>query len=691
MATTIVTNLYPPIMPDVIPAFIRTESCKIHFALSSYNSLNDIKNVQLTLTNQKTNQSALDSVKYPSNIKIIDKANIQIQDTEDNYKYYIELPASDLINNIFLLNQFYKIQLRFTSIQAEDIESEGRGIATWLTNNVDYFSEWSTVCLLKGIEQPLFSIKNFTETDINILYFPLTNIAGRMYFSNSRETEYLKSYNIQIYETDISSDNLAIDSGQVYTNEYNPNEINYEINYDLNTNVVYFLVLNYTTNNLYTNTINYRFKIQETQNYILDAHTSFQIDEENGRIKISVLPITNKDLIIKRASSKTNFIQWETLKTIPYSLSPETVFVWYDTSIESGIWYKYRIQQVGQAGKLIDSEQPLMCVFEDMFLTTGEKQLKIQFNPALSNFKYNVTESQQTTLGSQFPYIKRNGNNYFRSFSIGGLITSLIDTADWYNAQYSENDTSSFNFIEPFSSKTQIYGNAESLYNQYNINNNIDYRQDYIYEKEFRKKVYDFLYKNNIKLFRSTTQGNILVKIMDVNFQPVEQLGRCLYSFTANAVEIAENNAENYKKYNIINQQHHTLQPVDTVLFTDSLQSDIVVDGTTDAQALLNKKWYDIFVTLNLEDLSFYKLLITCMVNGVASTQELSCRYLLVRENNTYATRFGNDELFQYFDMEGDTETDYLLVKTNSEKTITITTTDTITLIKRDMPTKEEN
>jgi hypothetical protein len=70
-----------------------------------------------------------------------------------------------------------------------------------------------------------------------------------------------------------------------------------------------------------------------------------------------------------------------------------------------------------------------MCVFENMFLTNSLKQLKIQFNPDVSNFKYNVIESQQTTLGSKFPFIKRNGNSLFRTFSIGGLITSLIDTA----------------------------------------------------------------------------------------------------------------------------------------------------------------------------------------------------------------------------------------------------------------------
>jgi len=56
----------------------------------------------------------------------------------------------------------------------------------------------------------------------------------------------------------------------------------------------------------------------------------------------------------------------------------------------------------------------------------------------LNEFKYNVTEVQQNTIGSKYPYIKRNGANYFRSFPIGGLISSLSDTTDWYNPHFED-------------------------------------------------------------------------------------------------------------------------------------------------------------------------------------------------------------------------------------------------------------
>jgi hypothetical protein len=195
-----------------------------------------------------------------------------------------------------------------------------------------------------------------------------------------------------------------------------------------------------------------------------------------------------------------------------------------------------------------------MCLLNDIYLTKSSCQLKIKFNPSLNEFKYNVTESQQVTIGSQYPYIKRNGNNYFRSFPIGGLISSFIDTTDWYDPHFYDGKFhNNENEIKAFTSKEDIYGDSQQLYDEYNNDNNITQYNDYIYEREFREKVYDFLYKNDVKLFRSTTEGNILVKLMNIDFQPVETLGRMLYSFTATAIEVDKANIYNYQKYGIQN------------------------------------------------------------------------------------------------------------------------------------------
>jgi len=159
------SNIYPPLLQDTLPAFIRTQSCKIYFSLSVYNSLADIQNAQITLVNQQTNTSAFKTDLYPSGIKIA--SIVYDSSVQGDYCYYVQINPSDLINNEFELDQFYKIQLRFTSKSAPVPPSNGTALATWLYDNMQYFSEWSRVCLIKGIEKPILSIYGFDNTDSN--------------------------------------------------------------------------------------------------------------------------------------------------------------------------------------------------------------------------------------------------------------------------------------------------------------------------------------------------------------------------------------------------------------------------------------------------------------------------------------------------------------------------------------------
>ena len=132
---TLTNNLYPPLIADTQVPFIRTSNYNIYFTLSQYNNAADIKNVQISLINQKTNMSVLNPIKYPSGIKL---APLQYDaNKEGDYKYYIEIVVennsenNDLISNYFDANQYYIIQLRFTSIAASDPPLTG-GLDAWL-------------------------------------------------------------------------------------------------------------------------------------------------------------------------------------------------------------------------------------------------------------------------------------------------------------------------------------------------------------------------------------------------------------------------------------------------------------------------------------------------------------------------------------------------------------------------------
>jgi len=112
-----------------------------------------------------------------------------------------------------------------------------------------------------------------------------------------------------------------------------------------------------------------------------------------------------------------------------------------------------------------------------------------------------------------------------------------MDTTDWYDPHFYDGSFhDDENEIKAFTSKAELYKDSKTLYENYNKEHKIDDYSDFIYERVFREKVYEFLYKHNVKLFRSETEGNILIKLMNIAFQPEQVLGRRLYSFTATAV-----------------------------------------------------------------------------------------------------------------------------------------------------------
>lgn len=238
-----------------------------------------------------------------------------------------------------------------------------------------------------------------------------------------------------------------------------------------------------------------------------------------------------------------------------------------DYTIESGVWYKYCVQRL--IGEYMRSPvvmamdrkddkadaQPIMLIFDDMYLCANQKQLRIRYNPKITSYKKNLSEAKIDTIGSKYPFIKRNGAMEYRQFSISGMITIHNDlfytggdsVEDSISKEDNQKEKTSFAKIE------ELYGSSSiaALYEKYNQENNINEYNDYIYEREFREVVANFLYEDSVKLLRTTTEGNILVRLMDINFTPEETLGRMIYSFSATAYEVADCTNINLIKYNI--------------------------------------------------------------------------------------------------------------------------------------------
>lgn len=118
------SNLYPPLLETYSQSFLinsgdaSKDTCKIYFSLSQYNSISEIANAQITVCNQNYNQSVLDSNLYPCAIMLSPVLIDNSKETDD--KYYIEIKKTD-IEGGFKINQYYKVQIRFTSTSADKV------------------------------------------------------------------------------------------------------------------------------------------------------------------------------------------------------------------------------------------------------------------------------------------------------------------------------------------------------------------------------------------------------------------------------------------------------------------------------------------------------------------------------------------------------------------------------------------
>lgn len=525
-------NLYPPIFyQSFMPAF--TTGCKIYFGLSAFNARNEIGNVLITIQNQKTNKNAFNISDAPIGIynagPVLEDTSKQTED-----RFYIDLPPAATLD----INTYYKVQLRFVKkgIKTSTIDND------FLQENMINLSEWSTVVLLRRIDSPVIELLDFPASEVKNFTIKDIVVKGSISFLGE-EKERIKSYKIKLYE----EDKLLEDSGDIQVDPFKKvAEVFYRFKYDFQTNIEYSFTLSYVTQELFSNQQSYKFKIDEVLSqdiFLTGIEISSIKDEQSGRIGVHIYKpesqIRQNNFIIKRTDSKSNFKIWEQVYYYSVPLLEIIDFTWFDKTIESGVYYLYGIEKLMEDGKtrsqLLKLQNPIRLDFHNILLSTKDQQLKIKYNAEISNITYNIQENQVNTIGSKYPIITRNSNIKYRTLSLSGLITYFMDIRE---------NTMGL-------SRKELYGEQENLYKEDNQLRNITPYDDFIYERDFRQKVIDFLEKNNIKMLRTIQEGNLLVKLMNISVTPMPELEGYLYSFNCTAVEIDDFNFENLKKYNL--------------------------------------------------------------------------------------------------------------------------------------------
>lgn len=426
----------------------------------------------------------------------------------------------------------------------------------WYSYYVDYFSEWSTVCLIKPITPPEFTVSNLElpidtyDENARIFFGSVPAFIGTYnQVPASQSTgvkEELSYYTFTLYDADDLTTPLGDSPYTQYIQNSDTSNIQYICNYNFELNKDYIINYAITTENGYTANANYLFKLKELSNAQLPFSIYCCADNDEARVVFvinSIASTTNNynRYKIQRTDETEQYKIWHDVLNYQYVQSENTVYL-YDYSIESDKEYQYRIISDNElyfnAVQIIQRNDDLLHAnldhshsflennennvlsnyisvsFEYTYLVANGQQLNIKFNNTIQNFKYVIAESKQEPIDSEFPFITKNGKLKYRTFPISSLIS----------LEENENET--------FISSTQ-YSNLNDIYAK---------------ERAYREAVYDFLYGNKYFLYKSATEGNIIIKLMDINFAPEQRLGRLIYSLNANAYECYK-----FEPNNIIN------------------------------------------------------------------------------------------------------------------------------------------
>lgn len=124
-----------------------------------------------------------------------------------------------------------------------------------------------------------------------------------------------------------------------------------------------------------------------------------------------------------------------------------------------------------------------------------------------------------------------------------------IDPSDYYKIR--SHLSAALGLIGDNKGTSRIYQEKEIIDDIKSKTTNLTSDNIYL-ERNFKLEVLEWLTNGQPKVFRSPTEGNYIVRLMNVSLVPNDTLGRMIHTFNCTAYEVAENDYENLEKYNFI-------------------------------------------------------------------------------------------------------------------------------------------
>ena len=609
-------TLFPPILAASQPAFVSASSYAIKFTMPELVSLSSIGHIQIKITKQSNNASIVKTEKYPDGIIYKKKSDINFANGEVNI-LDSDLAAPGWQQDTYYKVQMrFGADSDLPWLNEGNLKEFYNWKTTQITNNTttyQTFGEWSTIMVLKCIDKPVIIIPNEQSSGSNgnvqfdsILHAvdTITPLLSGSYGCISNEP--VDKYRFRIYKNqstdetnlfldtgwlqhNVTQDNVSLDKNWLQGNQIKDligktpavlSTDKYRFKQALSENEQYALIYSVITKNGYEGSSNPSYfevipsRLNQLTGVSLEVydHTNALTNEEG----CMVLAINFKDnisgnFIIIRTDEYSNYTYWEDLCYFTV-IGTKNIVYKTDYTIESGIKYKYAIVKENSAGyrsiPLMEKDAPARWVdFQYNYILGTKGHIRLMYDNTIQSFKKNVLQNKQDTLGGKYPTITKNGYAYYSEFQVEGLISIEQEITDYIDA-----DGFKFKAGDCLVGADKICFSAYSKDNYfhrangsdevgevftYQVNNleNINNLTDdyYFVERKYREIIIDFLNDGEYKLYKSPTEGNILVVLTEVSLTPKEELGRLVYSFSATAVEVDEPSLKNLNEFNLIN------------------------------------------------------------------------------------------------------------------------------------------
>lgn len=583
--------LYPPYIDGVIPAFYGG-SLTVPFSMNPGVGVGEIQGFSLKI-------KSIQNTKYLFTTTDVAEYNL-------SGNCYVKFNISSYKNKM-KEGQHYKVQIAY-------IGQDGVGY-------------YSTVGIIKYTKKPKVTIQDLKGGRINAAKY---SYIGSYFSEDETEKEYqysfifsdgtgqiLKETGWQLHNS--SNDNLTYQSHDEFI-----------VPFDLDKNQTYYIQYKVITNNkLCVSSVKYRIHQQQSINPDIKIELKADMYKDNGYVLLTMEGEYDKfdeeksmtgAFLISRSSEDSDFKTWEEILRFRATGVYPSRWEYKDFTVEQGKKYIYSFQQYNDFN--LYSERVLSNIifsdFEDMFLYDGNRQLKISYNPQVQSFKTDILESKTETLGNRYPFILRNGLVEYKEFPLSGLISYMSDEEHLFATNKElglvdntlERKTTILPGFEPndqyFFDKQYSGIDIFQLKENYKIAKEnydtlgtahlpttslVDYNLSA--ERVFKLKVLDWLNNGEPKLFRSASEGNYIVRLMNVSLSPEDTLGRMLHNFSCTAYEIDDCNYSTLSNYGIVKvstPQEKVLR-FKTKLLKDLKNNEKIIDG-------------DYAITIKFEDMT---------------------------------------------------------------------------------------